>query len=66
MNGNYFVLVDTEGRMIANFNTCKRAWIHFKSLITSGIECELRILNAEQLDELIIEDLKRKAKNYDR
>jgi hypothetical protein len=64
MNDNYFVLIDTEGRIIADFNTRKRAWIHFKSLINSGLKCKLKILNAEQIDGLMIEDLKRKAKNY--
>ena len=59
MNGEYFVLVDTKGNMIANFDKCKKAWIHFKSLIDSGIKCKLKIVTAEELDNLLIEELKR-------
>ena len=66
MNDNYFVLIDTEGRIIANFDTHKRAWIHFKSLINSGLKCKLKILNAEQIDKLMIENLKKKTKNYNK
>lgn len=66
MNNNYFVLIDPEGHLIADFDTYEKAWVSFKSLINSGLKCELKILNAEQIDELLIEDLKRMAKNYNR